>query len=70
MAADGVVCDLWSASDTLINRVKLGRCASQNGEGGWCQVRAVCLMDIRSHEQLDAQVGAMTWGELNLTGDL
>jgi hypothetical protein len=30
-------------------------CVIQNGEGGWCQVRAVFLMDTRSHEHLDAQ---------------
>ena len=61
----------WSVvGDTPDNRVKLGSCANQNGDGGWCQVRAVCLMDTRSHEQLDAQIGAMTQGELTLTSDL
>jgi hypothetical protein len=32
--------------------------------------RSVCLMDTRSHEQLDAQIGAMTQGELTFTADL
>jgi hypothetical protein len=27
-------------------------------------------MDTRSHEQLDAQIGAMTQGELTFTADL
>lgn len=66
LAVDRVV---WGWGYTR-NRVKLGSCANQNNEGGWCQMRAVCLMDTRSHEQLDAHIGAMTQGELTLTADL
>jgi hypothetical protein len=46
LAVDGVV---WSAPDTPANRLELGGCANQYGEGGWPQIRAVCLMDIRRH---------------------
>jgi hypothetical protein len=67
LAVDGVV---WSAPDTPANRLELGGCANQYGEGSWPQIRAVCLMDTHSHELLDAQIGSMTQGELTLAGDL
>lgn len=67
LAVDGVV---WSAPDTPDNRTELGSCANQHGQGGWPQVRAVCLMDTRTHELLDAQLGAMTQGELSLADAL
>lgn len=67
LAVDGVV---WSAPDTPANRAELGSCANQHGEGGWPQVRAVCLMDTSSHELLDAQLGGMTQGELTLAAEL
>ena len=54
LAVDGVV---WSAPDTPANRLELGGCANQYGEGSWPQIRAVCLMDTHSHELLDAQIG-------------
>lgn len=67
LAVDGVV---WSSPDTPANRDELGCCANQHGQGGWPQVRAVCLMDTHSHELLDAQLGAMTQGELTLADAL
>lgn len=67
LAVDGVV---WSSPDTPANRDELGCCANQHGQGGWPQVRAVCLMDTHSHELLDAQIGAMTQGELTLADAL
>ena len=67
LAVDGVV---WSAPDSEENRLALGCCSSQHGPGPWPQVRAVCLMDTATHELLDAQVGAMTQGELTLAAGL
>ena len=63
LAVDGVV---WSAPDSTSNRQALGCCSNQHGQGSWPQLRAVCLMDTFSHELLDAQLGAMTQGELTL----
>lgn len=63
LAVDGVV---WSAPDSVSNRQALGCCSNQHGQGSWPQLRAVCLMDTFSHELLDAQLGAMTQGELTL----
>lgn len=67
LAVDGVV---WSAPDTPENRAGLGCCANQYGAGSWPQIRAVCLMDTHSHELMDAQLGAMTQGELTLAASL
>lgn len=67
LAVDGVV---WSAPDTPENREGLGCCANQHGVGYWPQLRAVCLMDTHSHELMDAQLGAMTQGELTLAASL
>ncbi len=67
LAVDGVV---WSAPDTPENREGLGCCVNQHGVGGWPQIRAVCLMDTHSHELMDAQLGAMTQGELTLAAQL
>ena len=67
LAVDGVV---WSAPDTPENREGLGCCANQHGVGSWPQIRAVCLMDTHSHELMDAQLGAMTQGELTLAASL
>jgi Insertion element 4 transposase N-terminal/Transposase DDE domain len=67
LAVDGVV---WSAPDTPENREGLGCCANQHGAGSWPQLRAVCLMDTHSHELMDAQLGAMTQGELTLAASL
>lgn len=67
LAVDGVV---WSAPDTPENRQALGGSVNQHGEGGWPQIRAVCLMDTYSHELLDAQPGDMSQGELTLAGRL
>ena len=44
----------------------LGCCTNQHGPGVWPQIRAVCLMDTYSHELLDAQLGAMSQGEVTL----
>ena len=67
LAVDGVV---WAAPDTPINRHVLGCCSNHHGQGSWPQVRAVCLMDTSSHELLDAQVSAMTQGEVTLAAAL
>jgi hypothetical protein len=67
LAVDGVV---WSAPDTPANRTELGSCSNQHGQGGWPQVRAVCLMDTSTHELLDAQIGDMSQGELSLAAAL
>lgn len=67
LAVDGVV---WSAPDTPPNRLGLGSCANQHGQGSWPQIRAVCLMDTYSHELLDAQLGGMPQGELTLAAEL
>jgi hypothetical protein len=67
LAVDGVV---WSAPDTPDNRTQLGSCSTQHGPLPWSQIRATCLMDTHSHELLDAKLGGMGCGELNLAAQL
>ncbi|KKF36680.1 IS4 family transposase [Erwinia tracheiphila] len=45
-AVDGVV---WRTADTPENRAVFSKHSSQYGEGGYPQVRMVCLMELSSH---------------------
>lgn len=45
-AVDGVV---WRTPDTPENRAEFSKHQNQNGEGGYPQVRMVCLMELSSH---------------------
>lgn len=45
-AVDGVV---WRTADTPENRAAFSKHTSQYGEGGYPQVRMVCLMELSSH---------------------
>ena len=67
LAVDGSV---WCAPDTPENRQSLGSCATQHGPLPWPQIRAVCLMDVLSHELLDARLGGMNCGELTLAAQM
>ena len=46
LGVDGLV---WRTQDTPENRVAFSKPQNQHGEGGYPQVRMVCLMELSSH---------------------
>lgn len=67
LAVDGVV---WDVPETPANRQAWGGPSSQNGPGGWPQVRAVCLMETHTHLMRAARIGGYANGELTLARQL
>lgn len=64
---DGVV---WRTQDTPENRAAFSKPQNQHGEGGYPQVRMVCLMELSSHLINASVFDSENIGEMRLAAGL
>lgn len=66
-AVDGIV---WRTQDTPENRTAFSKSWNQHGEGGYPQVRMVCLMELSSHLINASVFDSENISEMRLAADL